>query len=302
MLIEAFIDSLRYERALSERTIEEYRSDLKAFEAFFKSLDGDLTWNSVDTDVAREWVVDMMERGNKASSVQRRLSALRTFYRYLMKHELVEHDPVRNLVSPKKERPLPAFIRDDEMQRLLDQDGMFAETFEGRRDRLIIELFYETGLRLSELTGLDFDSVDLAAQTIRVHGKGNKERLVPFGERLLHIINIYIGERKMLPAGASAMAFFVTAKGERLAGPQVRKMVREKLGLVTMQRKRSPHVLRHTFATTMLNHAADLQTVKELLGHERLQTTEIYTHTTFEELKQVYAHAHPRAVAADKDN
>ena len=301
MLIKAFIDSLRYERALSERTVEEYRSDLKAFEAFFKSLDDNLTWNSVDTDVAREWVVDMMERGNKASSVQRRLSAVRTFYRYLMKHELVERDPVRNLASPKKERPLPAFIRDDEMQRLLDHDGMFDDTFEGRRDRLIIELFYETGLRLSELTGLDVDNIDLAAQTIRVRGKGDKERLVPFGDRLLHIINIYIGERKTLPA-IDAQAFFVTAKGARLKGPQVSRMVKAKLGLVTMQRKRSPHVLRHTFATTMLNHDADLQTVKELLGHERLQTTEIYTHTTFEELKQVYAHAHPRAAAADKDN
>lgn len=301
MLIKAFIDYLRYERALSERTIDEYRDDLKAFETFFKSLDGNLTWNSVDTDVAREWVVCMMENGNKASSVQRRLSALRSCYRFLMKRGMVEHDPVRNLASPKKERVLPAFIRDDEMQRLLDQDGMFDDTFEGRRDRLIIELFYETGLRLSELTGLNVDNVNLAAQTIRVTGKGNKQRIVPFGNRLLHIINIYIGERATLPVTDTA-AFFITAKGRRMTGPQVRNMVKAKLGLVTTQRKRSPHVLRHTFATTMLNHHADLQSVKELLGHERLQTTEIYTHTTFEELKQVYAKAHPRAGSAGKDN
>ena len=214
---------------------------------------------------------------------------------------MVEHDPVRNLASPKKERVLPAFIRDDEMQRLLDQDGMFDDTFEGRRDRLIIELFYETGLRLSELTGLNVDNVNLAAQTIRVTGKGNKQRIVPFGNRLLHIINIYIGERATLPVTDTA-AFFITAKGRRMTGPQVRNMVKAKLGLVTTQRKRSPHVLRHTFATTMLNHHADLQSVKELLGHERLQTTEIYTHTTFEELKQVYAKAHPRAGSAGKDN
>ncbi len=302
MLIEAFIDYLRYERALSQRTVEEYRSDLKAFETFFKSLDSDLTWNSVDTDVAREWVVDMMERGNKASSVQRRLSALRTFYRYLMKRSLVTHDPVRNLVSPKKERPLPAFIREEEMQRLLDQEGMFADTFEGRRDRLIIEMFYETGLRLSELTGLDLEDLDMEAQAIRVIGKGNKQRIVPFGNRLLHIINIYLGERNARILEGRTAAVFVTKKGERITGAQVRVMVKAKLGLVTMQRKRSPHVLRHTFATTMLNHAADLQTVKELLGHERLQTTEVYTHTTFEELKQVYAKAHPRAAGTDKDN
>lgn len=301
MLIKAFIDYLRYERALSERTVEEYRNDLKAFETFFKGLNGNLTWNSVDTDVAREWVVLMMEKGNKASSVQRRLSALRTFYRYLMKRKLVEHDPVRNLASPKKERVLPAFIRDDEMQRLLDQDGMFDDTFEGRRDRLIIDLFYETGLRLSELTGLDIGNVNLAAQTIRVTGKGNKQRIVPFGDRLLRSINAYVVERNEVPTLATD-ALFVTAKGQRMTGPQVRNMVKAKLGLVTTQRKRSPHVLRHTFATTMLNHQADLQSVKELLGHERLQTTEIYTHTTFEELKQVYVKAHPRAGRADKDN
>ena len=299
MLIKAFIDYLRYERGLSERTIEEYASDLKAFEEFYKSLESDLTWESVDTDVAREWVVRKMEQGNKASSVQRRLSALRTFYRYLMKRGMVDHDPVRSLASPKKERTLPAFIRDEEMQRLLDQPGMFADTFEGRRDHLIIELFYETGLRLSELTGLDLSSIDPEARLLRVIGKGNKQRIVPFGDRLLHIINIYIGERSLLPA-LQTDALFVTSKGARMTGPQVRTMVKAKLGLVTSQRKRSPHVLRHTFATTMLNHDADLQTVKELLGHERLQTTEIYTHTTFEELKQVYAHAHPRAAGTDK--
>ena len=299
MLIKAFIDYLRYERGLSERTIEEYRSDLKAFEEFYKSLDSDLSWESVDTDVAREWVVRKMEQGNKASSVQRRLSALRTFYRYLMKRGLVDHDPVRNLASPKKERTLPAFIRDEEMQRLLDRPEMFADTFEGRRDRLIIELFYETGLRLSELTGLNTTGVDLEARQLRVTGKGDKQRIVPFGDRLLHIINIYIGERAAMPT-LQTTALFVTPKGERMKGPQVRAMVKDKLGLVTSQRKRSPHVLRHTFATTMLNHNADLQTVKELLGHERLQTTEIYTHTTFEELKRVYAQAHPRAAGADK--
>lgn len=294
MLIEAFIDYLRFERGLSERTIEEYQNDLEAFESFFKSLDGDLTWNSVDTDIVREWVVQMMERGNKASSVQRRMSALRSCYRFLLKRGKVTRDPVRSITSPKKERVLPAFIREEDMQRLLDSENTFADNFEGRRDRLIIELFYETGLRLSELIGLNVEDISLVAQTIRVTGKGNKQRLVPFGDRLLSLIKGYLDERAALPVIGS-VAVFISAKGERPKGDKVRMMVKSKLGLVTTQKKRSPHVLRHTFATTMLNHDADLQTVKELLGHERLQTTEIYTHTTFEELKRVYENAHPRA-------
>lgn len=294
MLIEAFIDYLRFERGLSERTIEEYQNDLEAFESFFKSLDGDLTWNSVDTDIVREWVVQMMERGNKASSVQRRMSALRSCYRFLLKRGKVTRDPVRSITSPKKERVLPAFIREEDMQRLLDSENTFADNFEGRRDRLIIELFYETGLRLSELIGLNVEDISLVAQTIRVTGKGSKQRLVPFGDRLLSLIKGYLDERAALPVIGS-VAVFISAKGERLKGDKVRMMVKSKLGLVTTQKKRSPHVLRHTFATTMLNHDADLQTVKELLGHERLQTTEIYTHTTFEELKRVYENAHPRA-------
>ena len=294
MLIEAFIDYLRFERGLSERTIEEYQNDLEAFESFFKSLDGDLTWNSVDTDIVREWVVQMMERGNKASSVQRRMSALRSCYRFLLKRGKVTRDPVRSITSPKKERVLPAFIREEDMQRLLDSENTFADNFEGRRDRLIIELFYETGLRLSELIGLNVEDISLVAQTIRVTGKGNKQRLVPFGDRLLSLIKGYLDERAALPVIGS-VAVFISAKGERLKGDKVRMMVKSKLGLVTTQKKRSPHVLRHTFATTMLNHNADLQTVKELLGYEELQTTEIYTHTTFEELKRVYENAHPRA-------
>lgn len=296
MLLKAFLDYLRLERNVSQRTFGEYRDDLMAFRAFYKELDSDLTWQNIDTDVAREWVVSMMERGHKPSSIQRRLSALRSCYRFLFKRGLVDRDPVHNLTAPKRERPLPAFIREEEMDRLLDTDGMFADTFEGRRDKLIISMFYETGLRLSELVGLNLRDVNLTAQSVKVLGKGNKERIVPFGDGLLHLINIYIGERAGIQVQeADREALFVSAKGKRLTGSSVRTMVRRQLGLVTEQRKRSPHVLRHTFATTMLNHEANLESVKELLGHEKLQTTEIYTHTTFEELKKVYSEAHPRA-------
>ena len=296
MLLNAFLDYLRLERNVSPRTFGEYRDDLMAFRAFYKELDSDLTWQNIDTDVAREWVVSMMEKGHKPSSIQRRLSALRSCYRFLFKRGLVERDPVHNLTAPKRERPLPAFVREEEMDRLLDTPGMFDDTFEGRRDKLIISMFYETGLRLSELVGLNLRDVNLAAQSVKVFGKGSKERIVPFGDGLLHLINIYIGERAEIRVQeADREALFVSAKGRRLTGPSVRAMVRRQLGLVTEQRKRSPHVLRHTFATTMLNHEANLESVKELLGHEKLQTTEIYTHTTFEELKKVYSEAHPRA-------
>ena len=296
MLLDAFLDYLRYERNVSDRTYSEYRDDLKAFESFFKELDGSLSWETVDTDVCREWMVVMMERGNKASSVQRRLSALRSCFRFLAHRGLVERDPVHNLTSPKKARVLPAFIREEDMDRLLDGEGMFGDTFEGRRDHLIIAMFYETGLRLSELVGLNVEDVSVYAMQLKVTGKGNKQRLVPFGSRLLHLINIYIGERSQLPlTEIDRGPFFVTPKGLRVKAPHVRMMVKAKLGLVTTQKKRSPHVLRHTFATTMLNHEANLESVKELLGHEKLSTTEIYTHTTFEELKKVYRDAHPRA-------
>jgi len=296
MLFEAFLDYLRFERNVSERTLEEYRDDLKAFESFFQSLDSSLTWQNIDADVPREWVVSMMDKGNKASSVQRRLSALRSCYRFLLKRGLVEKNPVRSLASPKKERVLPAFIREEDMDRLLDRNEMFDNTFRGKRDHLVMAMFYETGLRLSELVGLNMEDVNLSAQTLKVLGKGNKQRIVPFGAELLHLINIYIGERASLEECAEdKRAFFLNEKGKRLPAYSIRYMVKSKLGLVTEQRKRSPHVLRHTFATSMLNHEADLESVKELLGHERLSTTEIYTHTTFEELKKVYNEAHPRA-------
>ncbi len=294
MLLEAFLDYLRYERNASAKTVEAYRDDLKAFESFFQGLDSEISWENLDTDVAREWVVTMMEHGNKASSVQRRLSALRSMYRFLLRRGYVQRDPVHHLSAPKRERVLPAFVREEEMNRLLDDPQMFADNFDGRRDHLIIAMFYETGLRVSELVGLNLEDVNLTARTLKVTGKGNKQRIVPFGEELLHLINIYIGERSLLER-KDEQAFFVFRKGERLKADCVRRMVKAKLGLVTMQQKRSPHVLRHTFATTMLNHQADLQSVKELLGHARLATTEVYTHTTFEELKKEYHKAHPRA-------
>ena len=295
-LFETYIDYLRYERGASPRTIGEYQNDLEAFESFFRNVDSTLSWETVDADIVRRWMVDMMERGNKASSVQRRLSALRSCYRFLLRRGLVERDPAHRVTAPKKERALPSFVREEALNRLLDTPEMWTPDFEGMRDRLIIMMFFSAGLRLGELLGLNDVDVNASAQTIKVNGKGNKQRIIPFGAELLHLIYIYREARTAKLGDTSGeMPFFVDQKGRRLRDYKVREMVRRQLALVTTQQKRSPHVLRHSFATAMLNHQADLESVKELLGHVRLSTTEIYTHTTFEDLRRVYQQAHPRA-------
>lgn len=296
MWIRSFIDYLKFERNYSPRTLKNYEDDLKAFKKFFKDLDATLEWDTLDADVVRDWMVSMMDAGQAATSVNRRLSSLRTFYRFLLKRKMVENDPVRGIQGPKKKKPLPVFVRESEMDRLLD-GNYFRDDFEGKRDRLIIDMFYSTGMRLSELTGLDVGDVDLMMGSVKVTGKRNKQRLIPFGEELKRMLEEYVGERQSLEKSVSGIssALFVDKKGGRLQNIQVWRLVRYYLGMVSTVSKRSPHVLRHTFATSMLNHHADLESLKELLGHESISTTEIYTHTTFEELKEMYNHAHPRA-------
>lgn len=296
MWIRSFIDYLKFERNYSNKTLRCYEDDLEAFEKFFKELDSTLKWDTLDADVVRNWMVSMMDAGSAATSVNRRLSSLRSFFRFLLKRGMVGFDPVRGVQGPKKKKPLPVFVRESDMDRLLD-GNCFADSFEGRRDRLILDLFYSTGMRLSELTGLNVKDIDLVTDNVKVTGKRNKQRIIPFGEELHVLLETYISERRILAdavAGATS-ALFVDAKGVRLQNIKVWRLVRYYLGLVSTFPKRSPHVLRHTFATSMLNHHADLEALKELLGHESISTTEIYTHTTFEELKEMYNQAHPRA-------
>lgn len=296
MWIRSFIDYLKFEQNYSNKTLRCYEDDLKAFEKFFKELDSTLKWDTLDADVVRNWMVSMMDAGSAATSVNRRLSSLRSFFRFLLKRGMAGFDPVRGVQGPKKKKPLPVFVRESDMDRLLD-GNCFADSFEGRRDRLILDLFYSTGMRLSELTGLNVEDIDLVTDNVKVTGKRNKQRIIPFGEELHVLLETYISERRILAdavAGATS-ALFVDAKGVRLQNIKVWRLVRYYLGLVSTFPKRSPHVLRHTFATSMLNHHADLEALKELLGHESISTTEIYTHTTFEELKEMYNQAHPRA-------
>lgn len=299
MWIKIFVDYLRFERNLSEKTIEAYQADLEAFEQFYKDLNSELSWKTVDSDVIRDWEVSMMNSGNSASSVNRRLSALRSFYRFLLRRKMVVVDPAHNLRGPKKEKSLPYYIRESEMDQLLDRENYFSDDFEGRRDRMIMLMFYSTGIRLSELTGLNLADVDLDQMQVKVTGKRNKQRIIPYGDEMGDALRGYLELRTLFlisKGRTDEAAFFVDVRsGNRILPGKVQVLVKRYLSLVTTQRKRSPHVLRHSFATSMLNHHADLQSVKELLGHESLSTTEIYTHTSFEELKEMYKQAHPRA-------
>lgn len=293
--IEAFGCYLRDERNYSRHTFLPYQEDLKAFKSYLDGLDEPVTWQTLTSDVVRNWMIQEMDSGKKARTVNRKLSALRSFYKFLLIRKKVERDPVYNLRGPKKDKNLPSFVREAEMDRLLDGD-FFPETFEGVRDRLILMTFYNTGIRRAELVGLDTSDVDLSLKQLKVTGKRNKQRIIPFGQELKEAFEFYLQLRSQLDEVRDEQALFVEfVNGTRITMEKVNARVHQYLSLVTAVKRRSPHTLRHSFATSMLNHHADLQSVKELLGHESLSTTEIYTHTTLEELKQMYHQAHPRA-------
>ena len=292
-MIEGFLEYLRHERNYAELTVREYGRDLEHFQSYFKTLDDSLSWETVDSDVVRGWMECMMDSRQSATSVNRRLSALRSFYKYAMMAGLVAGNPARTVKGPKKHKPLPQFLKESEIDELL-QPEMWGERFEDFRARTLLLMFYSTGIRLSEAIGLDDTMVDFTTGELRVTGKRDKQRIIPFGEELKEALQEYIRRRdNEVPRKSEAL--FVTKEGERMNRNRVGYEVWKHLSRVTTLRKRSPHVLRHTFATAMLNHEAGLESVKKLLGHESLSTTEIYTHATFEQLKREYKNAHPRA-------
>ena len=291
-MIDLFLKYLRYERNRSEMTVLRYEMSLRDFEAYFQSLEAGLDWASVDADIIRGWMESLMERGNIASTVNTGLSALRSFYRFALARKLVDRDPAHSLTGPKKAKPLPQFVRESEMDKLLDEE-QWADDFNNVRARTIIILLYEAGLRRAELIGLNDSDVDFAAGQLKVTGKRNKQRIVPFGEEMARQLQHYIEVRDS-EVGLTGGALFVEKDGRRITAYRVYTTTKNNLAKVTTMKKRSPHVLRHSFATAMLNNGAGLESVRQLLGHESLETTEIYTHTTFEQLKRVYKDAHPR--------
>ena len=292
-MIDQFLNYLRYERNASPQTVQTYEESLREFESYIAFREDGLSLGTVDTDLIRDWMESLMDRGNNASTINKKLSALRSFFRFALKRGLVEKDPAHALAGLKKSKPLPQFLREGEMDRLLD--GMeWGEGYKDVRARTLLLLLYETGLRRSELAGLNDGDIDFGACQLKVTGKRNKQRIVPFGAELAEALKGYMDVRnEQLRLDGDAL--FLNDKGHRMTGQQVYAIVRKHLAGATSLKKRSPHVLRHTFATAMLNNGAGLESIKNLLGHESVSTTEIYAHTTFEQLKRVYKEAHPRA-------
>lgn len=293
MLIDSFLNFLQFEKNYSEKTINSYRVDLIQLEEYIKNNSKELTLTEVDADIIRQWIIDLTKKGYTTSSVNRKLSSLRSFYKFLLLKQEIIKDPTRKINGPKKKKPLPIFLKEKEINKILEETN-FKEGFIGIRDQMIIEMFYATGIRLSELIGLDNKDINFEDSLIKVKGKRNKERLIPFGDELKESMLRYISVRNETITVKSE-AFFIKENGERLYNALVERLVKRQLSKVVTLKKKSPHVLRHTFATAMLNNEANLNAIKEILGHTSLAATEVYTHTTFEELKNIYKLAHPRA-------
>lgn len=293
--IEKFLRYISADKGRSALTLKTYRADLENFCAYLQATDRQLDWQDVDRDLIRGWVAQMMETHYKPTYVRRRLSAVRSFYQYLMQQGLANRNPAAEVKGPKLGKPLPTFLREEELNRLFDSDELFDSTPEQQRDRLILLTFYSTGIRLAELVGLDLTDVSLADRQLSVLGKRDKQRLIPFGEELAAELTRYVKTIRPSLAAEHERAFFVGRGGLRIMRGYVAGMVHKRLSAVTTLAKKSPHVLRHSFATAMLNHGADIESVKELLGHASLAATAIYTHVSLAELKEEYLNAHPRA-------
>ena len=294
VLIEEFIQYLRYEKNYSTHTVVAYECDLSQFLEYVERQFGVTDPTLLDSDMLRSWMVCLLEGGMTARSVNRKLSSLKTFWHYLQRAGTVSANPFKKVVPPKTTKPLPVFLKEAEMDELLNKDILDEDDFPQIRDKLIIDLFYSTGMRLSELIGLTDETLDLNSCTLKVTGKRDKQRLIPFGSELKSSISQYLKIRNE-QIERNSNRLLVRNDGSPLYPQMVYRMVHQKLTEVGTLTKNSPHVLRHTFATTLLNRGAELNAVKELLGHSSLSATEVYTHTTFAELKKVYKQAHPRA-------
>lgn len=294
MIIDDFLKYMETERVASPKTVKTYRDALTGFNDYVMALDNQ-TLETVDSDIVRNWMGDLMERGQKASYVCKQLSAVKSMYRYALKRQLVSIDPAHLVNGPKKQKVLPMFLKEQEANRLFDELEWDYTNIKDVRARTIILLLYTTGIRRSELTALNDTDISFLNKEIKVTGKRRKQRIIPLGEEILEALELYMKMRNEELPQREDSALFVSDRGMRISGEKVYETVRKHLSLVTTMKKRSPHVLRHSFATAMLNNNAQLGSVQKLLGHESIATTEIYTHVTFEDLKRVYAKAHPRA-------
>ena len=293
-MLDSFLKYLKVEKGYSANTVRSYGDDIRQFYLFI-GLDPEKDSPSAITHrQIRLWLSSFIANGFSPRSANRKLSSLRTYYRFLLREGLVSSNPLSRIIPPKSGKRLPVFVGENEMNSLIDSEN-FGDDFTGIRNRLIIELFYYTGMRLSELINLKLSSINTSSRTLKVIGKGNKERIIPIHPSLDTLIDSYIRLRNDIKLNNSEKSLFVTEKGQPLYPKLVYRIVRSNLTLVTTLEKKSPHVLRHTFATHLLNHGAELNAIKELLGHANLSATQVYTHSSLEKLKKAYKQAHPRA-------
>jgi integrase/recombinase XerC len=299
MSFESFIRYLSFEKRYSIHTVTAYQNDLLQFETFLKEQYGTGKLNEADHTMIRSWLVHLMEHGGReqnkkmeARSVNRKISSLRTFYHFLLKNKKIKHDPMLKIVRPKEAKKLPVFLDESRTEMLLDKAD-FGEGFPAQRDRLVLEMFYATGMRVSELCNIKEQGINISDCSVRVLGKRNKERIIPFTNVMRDLIKEYRAQKKK--AGFNGDYFFVTDDGKKTYSKFVYRLTNKYMSAVSTASKKSPHVMRHTFATHMLNAGADINSIKEILGHASLAATQVYTHNTIEKLKKVYKQAHPRA-------
>lgn len=291
MKIGVFLQYLQIQRKYSEHTVNAYKNDLSSFELFFSGNFGVEPDNAQYADI-RKWIAFLAEEKISARSINRKISALRTYFNYLIKNGILSENPTNQIVGPKVSKKLPAFIEQENIDMLNNHD-LFGFDFRGCRNMLIVEILYGTGIRRAELINLKNINVDIVKCQIKVLGKRNKERIIPYPKSILPLIEEYHRFKNQIAVKTDT--FLITEKGESLYPKLIHRIVAQYLGMVSTSEKKSPHVLRHTFATHLLNNGADINAIKELLGHSNLSATQIYTHTSFERLNQIYKQAHPRA-------
>lgn len=294
MISESFFHFLQFEKRFSPHTLIAYRNDLTQFSDYLQTQYQLTSAKEATHLFIRSWIVSLMEEKVSARSVNRKISALKTYYKFLLRESQIESNPMIKIQAPKMPKKLPVFVEEKNINELLDHVE-FEHTLQGWRERAIIEMLYATGIRVSELVGLKEKNMDISSGTIKVLGKRNKERIVPLNEEAVQVIESYRAEKKKSGLDHISEYLFVKDNGEQLYSRFVYNVVKKNLSYVTTINKKSPHVLRHSFATHLLDHGADLNAIKELLGHSNLAATQVYTHNSVEKLKNIYKQAHPKS-------
>lgn len=295
MITDDFLRYLEAEKDASPLTVRTYGEAINDYLGYLGRLEGNISPEDADGDIVRGWVESMVERGYKATNTCKKLSAVKSLYRYALRKGIIECDPAHNVPGPKKQKTLPVFLRETEAEELFDGLQWDMSNIKDVRARTLLLMLYSTGMRRAEIISLRDKDVSLARREVKVTGKRRKQRIIPLGQEMIDALALYQQMRdEEIPVADDTEALFRNDKGKQMTDAQVYGMVKKYLSLVTTQKKRSPHVMRHSFATAMLNHDAKLGSVQKLLGHESLNTTQIYTHVTFEELKRTYSKAHPR--------